>query len=182
MTMRSVVVLPAPFGPSSPKTLPRGPRGTGPSRHVAGEGLPYPLEYDGLVVHGLPRPRGFYTLRRCPHLSATRRAGSRSSRSARWPTGSCRCWARWPTPPECGRCPCSPGGTSSPRCSSRSSNAESGPGARAHPPVGDRLRLRLQLGRLLPRPGADPGVRDRLVLYTYPVIVALLAALVASSA
>ncbi len=68
---------------------------------------------------------------------------------------------RWPTPPASRSCPSSPGATSSPRCSSRFSSAESSPAAPSPPPLGDRLRLRLQLDRLLPRPRADPGVRDR---------------------
>ena len=53
MTMRRVVVLPAPFGPSRPKALPAGDgQREVLDRHVAGVGLAHAGEADGGVGHG----------------------------------------------------------------------------------------------------------------------------------
>ena len=61
-----------------------------------------------------------------------------------------------------GRCPCSPGATSSrPLLIALLERGPRPPLRERRAALGDRLRLRLQLDRLLPRPRADPGLGDR---------------------
>ena len=194
MTMRSVVVLPAPLGPSSPKTLPRG---TSSERSFTAtwpaKVFPIPFRTralsfmeppgpaagaDGPSARGLERhpksrtkdgPGGsprhpcgrFYTLgravlpprrdarnrsRRLQHArlrdtAHPRQGGVRRRREAAAPSRlAVRRRGRPDRPP-------------------RARPASSVPGPAEA--VGHRLRLRLQLDRLLSRPGADPGLGDR---------------------
>ena len=139
-------------------------------RHVAGEGLAYPLEDDGLVVHGTSWPPDggprtgsgrFYT----PAVASSPRDEARGLSLVALSTlaygvlpilGQARLRRGRPAP-------------APPRLALRHrGGAHRAPGARppaaparARAALGDRLRVRLQLDRLLPRPRADPGVGDR---------------------
>ncbi len=132
-------------------------------RHVAGEGLPYPLEDDGLVVHGFSASAGIlYSAAEWLLPLATRRAASPSSRSAPMAYGILPILAKVAYAAGVATLPAPRLALRHRRRAHRASRARTAaPAAHAPPPLGDRLRLRLQLDRLLPRPRADPGVRDR---------------------